>query len=102
MGALKLSDDIKVCLQNDLVNHHFYYVEDWDLNEKNNNQIETVEPTSKTDDKFIRKFLRKCYFGKLVSNLTAVGRNYYFFVNITQNGVSLRKITFLPVTKFII
>ncbi len=66
--ALQFSQDTKVCLNNDLVTHRFYYVEDWDLNEKNNNHMPFVETSDKKDKVHDKKFLKNCYFAKFVSN----------------------------------
>jgi hypothetical protein len=69
VNALKFTEDFKVCLNDDLVKHKFFYVEEWIQTDLNENRLNEIRPIggSQKEKEFKNKYLKRCYFGKFVS-----------------------------------
>lgn len=63
ISALKFEEaNLKVCLNDNLVKHRFYYVEEWVDSDKNSTEF--------VNDSILNpghRVLKACYFGKFVS-----------------------------------
>ena len=71
MDALRISNDVKVCLKNDEVTHRFAYLEEWIqllYNQKCADVLDGCDgPLQVETNEHSEKYFKKCYFGRFIS-----------------------------------